>query len=91
MGVSKIVYGDKTLIDLTETTVTPSTLGKGTTAINSAGELIKGEVVFNNCIFRSRTSGEDMTLGTMSFVKKETSLYFTTDDASLELGTLTFS
>lgn len=39
---SKIVYGDKVLIDLTADTVTPETLLKGATAHNAAGELITG-------------------------------------------------
>lgn len=42
MGRSKIVYAGDTLIDLTEDTVTPQTLLKGTTAHNAAGELITG-------------------------------------------------
>ena len=42
MGRSKIVYAGDTLLDLTEDTVTPETLLKGTTAHNAAGELITG-------------------------------------------------
>lgn len=42
MGRSKIVYAGDTLLDLTEDTVTPQTLLKGTTAHNAAGELITG-------------------------------------------------
>ena len=39
---NKIIYGGRTLIDLTEDTVTPETLIKGTTAHNAAGEKITG-------------------------------------------------
>lgn len=42
MAVSKVNYGDDTLIDLTEDTVTPSNLMKGVTAHDSAGNSITG-------------------------------------------------
>lgn len=42
MAVSKVNYGDDTLIDLTEDTVTPSNLMKGSTAHDSAGNSITG-------------------------------------------------
>ena len=42
MAVSKVNYGDDTLIDLTADTVTPSNLMKGATAHDSAGNSITG-------------------------------------------------
>ena len=42
MGVSKVVYGSTTLIDLTADTVTASALSSGITAHNAAGEAITG-------------------------------------------------
>lgn len=39
---SKIVYGDRTLIDLTEDTVTPATLKSGVTAHDASGAKITG-------------------------------------------------
>lgn len=42
MAVSKVNYGNDTLIDLTEDTVTPSNLMKGATAHDSAGNIITG-------------------------------------------------
>lgn len=42
MAVNKVVYGKKTIIDLTEDTVTPETLLEGVTAHNAAGEKIVG-------------------------------------------------
>ena len=42
MGVNKVIYGGNTLVDLSETTVTPETMLKGVTAINAAGEAITG-------------------------------------------------
>lgn len=42
MAVNKVIYGDETLIDLTDTTVTPETLAVGVTAVNAAGVKITG-------------------------------------------------
>ena len=42
MAVNKIIYGGETLIDLTEDTVTPETLVKGTTAHDKSGAPIVG-------------------------------------------------
>lgn len=42
MGNSKVIYGGETVIDLTEDTVTPDKLARGTTAHNAAGDLIAG-------------------------------------------------
>lgn len=41
---NKVVFAGETLIDLTEDTVTPETLLKGTTAHNAAGDQIEGSV-----------------------------------------------
>lgn len=45
MGVSKVVLGGETLIDLTKDTVSENTLLAGETAHNAAGEEIQGGVV----------------------------------------------
>ena len=42
MAYNKIIYGGKTLVDLSEDTVTPETLAEGATAHNAAGERIAG-------------------------------------------------
>ena len=42
MAVNKVVYKDKTLIDLTNDTVSPTTLKKGVTAHDSTGQQIIG-------------------------------------------------
>lgn len=44
MGVSKVVYGENTLVDLTADTVTAETLVEGATAHNAAGNAITGIV-----------------------------------------------
>ena len=48
MGVSKIVYGGNTLIDLTADTVTPGTLAAGVVAHNAAGERITGALAIRH-------------------------------------------
>lgn len=45
MAINKVVYGDDTLIDLTEDTVTAETLLEGETAHDRSGNLITGQVV----------------------------------------------
>lgn len=42
--VNKVVIGNKTLIDLTEDTVTPAHLAEGVTAYDKTGQLITGEM-----------------------------------------------
>ena len=45
MGVSKVEFDGRTLVDLTKDSVTPETLMVGATAHNSAGEPIVGQAV----------------------------------------------
>ena len=52
MAYNKIIYGGKTLIDLTGDTVTADRLLKGTTAHDMSGEVITG-----TCNYDSDTSG----------------------------------
>lgn len=42
MAVNKVIYDNKTLIDISDSTVTAATLAEGTTAYNAAGERITG-------------------------------------------------
>lgn len=44
MAISKVIYGEDTLMDLTADTVTAETLAAGTTAHNAAGEPVVGTV-----------------------------------------------
>lgn len=55
VGVNKVIYGGKTLIDLTGLSVTPETLLEGVTAVNAAGEIITGTM---------KRSAESAVLGT---------------------------
>ena len=47
MAVNKVVYGGKTLVDLTSDTVTPATLAEGVTAHNASGNEITGTMKAN--------------------------------------------
>lgn len=42
MGVNKVIYGDETIIDISDSTVTPDTLADGVTAYDASGERITG-------------------------------------------------
>lgn len=42
MAINKVVYGDKTLIDLTNDTVAANYLFSGITAHNAQGEMVSG-------------------------------------------------
>lgn len=67
MAVNKIVYGEKTLIDLTGDTVTPESLRQGFTAHDKSGTVIVGTYVgggnisiddVDNILFYGFSSGE---------------------------------
>ena len=45
MAINKVVYGDQTLVDLTEDTVTAETMLEGVTAHDRSGEVVEGSVV----------------------------------------------
>lgn len=45
MAINKVIYGDETLIDLTESTVTPSTLLRNRIAFDASGNRIVGKLV----------------------------------------------
>ena len=47
-SINKVIFGSDTLIDLTEDTVSPETLGKGVTAHDKSGVPIVGTMVINN-------------------------------------------
>jgi hypothetical protein len=55
MGINKVTYHGKTLIDLTQDSVTPASLAKGATAHDKAGELIVGTKVDGDLVLVSKT------------------------------------
>ena len=62
MAVNKVIYGGRTLIDLTSITVTPETLAEGVIAINAKGEIIVGKAkVVNNWSNISNSAWGDFT------------------------------
>lgn len=65
MAVNKIIYGDRTLIDLTGDTVTPEKMLSGTTAHDKSGEPITG-----TCTYDSDTS--DATVAVAEMLEGET-------------------
>ena len=63
-NVSKVVYGEKILIDLTADTVTPDQLMLGATAHDSSGTLITGSLdvsAEHRLCFRGKNLGESFT------------------------------
>ncbi len=49
MGVNKVVFGDVSIMDISDSTVTPETLGKGATAYDKTGEKITGAMESGIC------------------------------------------
>lgn len=75
MGVSKVVYGNDTLIDISEDTVSANNLLSGETAHNSSGTRVTGNVVIPTDFVPASTGGTfegDVTIdksdGTTSIV-----------------------
>lgn len=59
MAVNKVIYGGEVKIDLTQDTVSPSTLLEGTTAHDAAGNIISGTLVIKNEVEVSDTPPTD--------------------------------
>lgn len=55
MAVNKVVYNNETLIDLTNDTITPSDLVKGTIAHDKTGTQINGTLVVRTIYTGSET------------------------------------
>ncbi len=58
MAVNKVVYGGNTVIDISDSTVTPETLGEGATAYSAAGELIEGQAAIGGVTSFNGRTGE---------------------------------
>lgn len=63
MGVNKVIYNGRTLIDTSQTTVTPESLLKGYTAINAAGNTIEGVLQLKQSSQRKAFTSNATTLG----------------------------
>lgn len=92
MGVSKVVYGNRTLIDLTKTNVSPEKLYKGATAVSASGDVIEGEVDPANCFFEADDNTNQLPLGnsTISLEVRQSNLFFKTATGTYEIGTMSF-
>ena len=48
MPINKVVYGGVTIVDISDSTVTPETLGNGVTAYDKTGAKITGNMTIQN-------------------------------------------
>lgn len=78
MAISKVVYGTKTLVDLTADTVTPATLALGFTAHDRSGETISGTAPVYDSV--ASFSGQGLTA--IDYVAAAESAYTDSDYAS---------
>lgn len=70
MGVSKVVYGNTTLIDLTSDTVTASDLVSGVTAHGSNGEAITGTSTKDSDTTDATATAAEILAGKTAYVNK---------------------
>ena len=71
MENNKIIYGGKVLLDLTNDTVSPNTLGYGTTAHDKSGRIITGNLVplLNQPPFLATNSGKIIKFSNTAFIQ----------------------
>lgn len=69
MGKSKIVYGGKVLIDLTQDTITPDKLKKGYTAHGADGEVINGTCEHDANTQDATAADSEILSGKTAYVK----------------------
>lgn len=69
MGTSKVIYGGRTLIDLTADTITKDKLLKGYTAHGADGELIEGICAFDADTQDATASEAEILIGKIAYVR----------------------
>lgn len=69
MGVSKVIFGGETLIDLTADTVKADKLLKGFTAHGADGEVINGSCTFDADTQDATASGDELFAGVTAYVR----------------------
>lgn len=69
MAISKVVYGNEVLLDLTADTVTPDKLAQGITAHNMAGELITGENTYDSDTSDATVAVAEMLEGKTAYAR----------------------
>ena len=67
-NISKVVYGGKTLIDLTADTVTADKILKGATAHDKSGAPIVGACTFNADTSDATAAGAEILSGKTAYV-----------------------
>lgn len=70
MGYNKIIYGGKTLIDLTGDTVTPEKLLKGYKAHDKSGEEIEGACPFDSDTTDGTVTADEILEGEVAYSQK---------------------
>ena len=70
MGVSKVVYGNRTLIDLTGDTVTAGDLASGVTAHGADGEAITGTNTYDSDTTDGTATAGEILTGKTGYVNK---------------------
>lgn len=70
-NANKVVFGDKTLLDLTNDTVSSDTLGYGITAHDKSGRIITGNLVrvLNQPPFLATNSGKIIKFSNTAFIQ----------------------
>lgn len=69
MAISKVVYGGRTLIDLTADTITKDKLLNGYTAHGADGEIITGECTFDANTQDATAADSEILSGKIAYVK----------------------
>lgn len=69
MAVSKVIYGNTTLIDLTNDTVVADKLLQGYTAHGKDGELVEGSSTFDSDTQDATATASDMLEGATAYVR----------------------
>lgn len=69
MGTSKVIYGGKTLIDLTADTIAPDKLLKGYTAHGADGEMLNGSCTFDADTQDATATDAEILAGKTAYVR----------------------
>lgn len=70
MAISKVIYGGKTLIDLTADTIEPQYLKEGETAHGANGELITGTCTYDADTKDANAKASEILAGQTAYVNK---------------------
>lgn len=71
MGVNKVVFGAVSIMDISDSTVTPETLGEGSTAYDASGQKITGMMKAGTDTSDATATAGDMVSGVTAYVNGE--------------------